>query len=134
MPDGLLLQHEFETGRDVLDEMEMSSTEIVTLRYLTKVALCLLFDTEFDKNIEQINKVDLLYHEAGRLLKATSQKLRKRNTAQQRQRLLNSPRLAAFAGHFSARYRDLVPILEEARTIFPNSRLALEGEEFTIPD
>ena len=37
-------------------------------------------------------------------------------------------------GHFSARYKDLAPILEEAISIFRNTKLALEGEEFTIED
>jgi ribonuclease Z len=37
-------------------------------------------------------------------------------------------------GHFSARYKDLTPLLDEARAIFPNSYLATEGEEITITD
>jgi ribonuclease Z len=35
-------------------------------------------------------------------------------------------------GHFSARYKDLDPLLEEAKTVFPNSRLAIEGQTFQI--
>ncbi len=35
-------------------------------------------------------------------------------------------------GHFSARYRDLNPLLEEAKAIFPASFLALEGHTFLI--
>jgi ribonuclease Z len=31
-------------------------------------------------------------------------------------------------GHFSARYADVGPLLEEAKTAFPNSRIAIEGE------
>ena len=37
-------------------------------------------------------------------------------------------------GHFSARYKDLAPILEEAKSIFSNTDLAIEGEEFIIQD
>ena len=37
-------------------------------------------------------------------------------------------------GHFSARYRDLNPILDEAKTVFENSSLAVEGDEVIIPD
>lgn len=33
-------------------------------------------------------------------------------------------------GHFSARYKDLTPILEEAIAVFPNTDLALEGETY----
>lgn len=35
-------------------------------------------------------------------------------------------------GHFSARYRDLNPILEEALAVFPNTQLAIEGLTFQI--
>jgi len=35
-------------------------------------------------------------------------------------------------GHFSARYRDLNPILEEAVKVFPETQLALEGLTFQI--
>lgn len=35
-------------------------------------------------------------------------------------------------GHFSARYRDLTPLLDEARTVFLNTELATEGEVFTL--
>lgn len=35
-------------------------------------------------------------------------------------------------GHFSARYKDLEPILSEAREVFQESYLAIEGEEFIL--
>ncbi|WP_017259030.1 ribonuclease Z [Pedobacter arcticus] len=35
-------------------------------------------------------------------------------------------------GHFSARYRDLTPMLLEAKEVFPNTYLAQEGETFMI--
>jgi ribonuclease Z len=35
-------------------------------------------------------------------------------------------------GHFSARYRDLTPLLLEAREVFPETYLANEGETFII--
>ena len=35
-------------------------------------------------------------------------------------------------GHFSTRYKDLNPVLEEARSVFDNAFLALEGETFSI--
>ena len=36
-------------------------------------------------------------------------------------------------GHFSAKYKDLTPLLEEAKTIFENTHLALEGLTFEVP-
>ncbi len=35
-------------------------------------------------------------------------------------------------GHFSARYRDLEPLLDESRCVFPNTDLAIEGTTFTL--
>ena len=35
-------------------------------------------------------------------------------------------------GHFSARYKDLEPLLEEAQTVFKNTVLAVEGESTVI--
>ncbi len=35
-------------------------------------------------------------------------------------------------GHFSARYRDLQPLLVEAKTVFNSTELALEGRKFKV--
>jgi ribonuclease Z len=141
MPDGLLLQHivSLKQGQDLLDEngnlIYRNSDLTLPPRKSRAYAYC--SDTEFDKNfIEQINKVDLLYHEAT-FVESDEPKAKetKHSTAKQAATVAQLAEVGSLLlGHFSARYRDLVPILEEARTIFPDSRLALEGEEFTIPD
>jgi ribonuclease Z len=141
MPDGLLLQHivSLKQGEDVKDEngnvIYRNSDLTLPPRKSRTYAYC--SDTEFDKNfVEQINNVDLLYHEAT-FVESDEPKARetKHSTAKQAATVAQLAEVGSLLlGHFSARYRDLVPILEEARTIFPNSRLALEGEEFTIPD
>jgi ribonuclease Z len=35
-------------------------------------------------------------------------------------------------GHFSARYKSLNELLEEARNVFPETELAIEGKTFEI--
>ena len=35
-------------------------------------------------------------------------------------------------GHFSARYKNLYPLLEEAKSVFPETTLAIEGDRFSI--
>jgi ribonuclease Z len=35
-------------------------------------------------------------------------------------------------GHYSARYKDLHPLLEEAKSVFENSILAIEGEQTMV--
>ena len=37
-------------------------------------------------------------------------------------------------GHFSARYKTLNELLEEAKSVFPNTELAIEGKTFQIGD
>lgn len=46
-------------------------------------------------------------------------------------RLLDAKRLVLT--HFSSRYNDLRPLLDEARVIFPETYLASEGAEFSVP-
>jgi len=141
MPEGLLLQHivSLKRGDDVVDGngkiLHRNNDLTLPPRKSRSYAYC--SDTEFDRNfIEQIRSVDLLYHEAT-FVESDESKARetKHSTAKQAATVAQLAEVGSLLlGHFSARYRDLVPILEEARTIFPNSRLALEGEEFTITD
>jgi ribonuclease Z len=35
-------------------------------------------------------------------------------------------------GHFSARYKDIVPLVEEARTLFPETYPAIDGKSYEI--
>ena len=35
-------------------------------------------------------------------------------------------------GHFSARYKNLYPLLDEAKEVFPETTLAMEGDVFSI--
>ena len=37
-------------------------------------------------------------------------------------------------GHYSARYKEVDIFLEEAREVFPNTVLALEGESINVKD
>ena len=37
-------------------------------------------------------------------------------------------------GHFSARYKNLDDLLEEAKSVFPHTQLAIEGNTYLIED
>ena len=86
--------------------------------------------------IDQIRGVDILYHEAtfgmdeqGKAtdtLHSTAAQAAMMAQKAEAQRLL--------IGHFSARYKDLAPLAEEARSIFQPVELATEGIVFTIHD
>ncbi|MDN3583083.1 ribonuclease Z [Mucilaginibacter flavus] len=83
---------------------------------------------------EQITDATLLYHEST-FLNDMLDRARETNhtTALQAGEVAlktNARRL--LIGHFSARYKTLNELLEEARSVFPNTDLAIEGRTFYI--
>ncbi|MFM6975958.1 MAG: ribonuclease Z [Sphingobacteriaceae bacterium] len=84
--------------------------------------------------LENIKEVNLLYHESTFL-----HDLLDRATETYHTTALQAGEIAQRAGvkhlligHFSARYRDLDQLLEEAKTVFEHTQLALEGQTFEI--
>jgi ribonuclease Z len=93
-------------------------------------------DTAFSEAIlPDLQGVDLLYHEAT-FMEAQADKagLTGHATARQAgQMALRSRAGRLLLGHFSARYRDLGALLEEARLEFPATDLAEEGWSMVWP-
>ncbi len=92
-------------------------------------------DTKYKEDIlPYIQGVDLLYHEATFLHELVDRATyTHHSTAKQAATLAlkaNVKRL--LLGHFSARYKDLTPVLEEAKAVFPNSMLATEGKTIGV--
>ena len=141
LPQGLLIQQVagLKNGHDIRDE---SGTVLYTNESLTfeprksrSYAYC--SDTVFDEGlVTQLKSIDLLYHEATFMDDAESKaRDTKHSTAKQAAMIAKLAEVnRLLLGHFSARYKDLNPILEEAKSIFANTDLAIEGEEFTIQD
>ena len=84
--------------------------------------------------LEHIKGVDLLYHEATFMHDMLDRaKCTFHTTAQQAGEVaLQAQAKCLLIGHFSARYRELNPLLDECRLTFPNTMLALEGQTFAI--
>ena len=84
--------------------------------------------------IPHIKGVDLLYHEstfANDYLQRAQQTYH--STAQQAAEIAQQAQVKQLIlGHYSARYRDLTPLLNEAQAIFPNTALAYEGKTIEI--
>ena len=81
----------------------------------------------YEKIIPIIEEVDCLYHEAT-YISADIEKARKHNhsTAVQAAEIAKLARVKELIiGHFSSRYKDIKPILDEARAVFSNTRLAM---------
>lgn len=81
----------------------------------------------------EIGKVDILYHEAtyahDLLDKAINTFHSTAVQAAEFAKIAGANKL--IIGHFSSRYKDLSNLLEEARSIFPETDLAEEGKSFT---
>ncbi|SRR5690606_25074829 len=81
-----------------------------------------------------IRGVDLLYHEAtflhDRIERAKETFHTTSLEAAQVAQAVNAKKL--LLGHFSARYKDLQPLLDESRTIFPPTELSEEGKWFLV--
>jgi ribonuclease Z len=92
-------------------------------------------DTKYFKRLASFVKgVSLLYHEATfdktkeelALMTGHSTTLDAAKTA------LNAKVKALIIGHFSARYRNVEELVEEARTIFPETYPAIDGKTFEV--
>ncbi|MBK0383236.1 ribonuclease Z [Pedobacter sp. SD-b] len=84
--------------------------------------------------LPQIQGVDLLYHESTFMHDMVDRAKETYHTT-----ALEAATIAKecvvkklLIGHFSARYRDLSPLLMEAKEVFPESYLAIEGETVLI--
>jgi ribonuclease Z len=92
-------------------------------------------DTCYDEQvIAQVKGVDLLYHES-----TFTEEMKQRaietnhSTAQDAGNVALKAEVGVLLlGHYSARYTDLSPLLEEARRVFPNSHLSYEGMRFDV--
>ena len=84
--------------------------------------------------IDQIKNIDLLYHEATflhEMLERAQETFH--TTALQAGEIASKANVKKLLiGHFSARYRDLQPLLDESKSIFANTELAIEGMTFEV--
>jgi len=98
-----------------------------------KYAYC--SDTIFNTDIvPQLQDADLVYHESTFMEDMHSRaEQTMHSTAKDAATIAkeaNAKRL--LLGHFSARYKNLEPLQDEARSIFPQSYLAVEGEKYFV--
>ena len=87
-------------------------------------------DTVYNETIiPYIKGADMLYHEATFMEdKAQIAQEKYHSTAMQAARIAQLAQVKQLLiGHYSARYKDITPLLEEAKTVFPNTQAAVEG-------
>lgn len=137
---GMLIQHiaQLKKGADVYDDhgklLYLNSD--FTLPPPPSYSFAFCSDTAWNENmLEQIKDINLLYHETTFMDEDKGKAWETKHST-----TLEAATIAKLAkvdrliiGHFSARYRDLELLLNEAKTIFPNTSLAEEGISFEIP-
>ncbi|HMV09357.1 MAG TPA: ribonuclease Z [Cyclobacteriaceae bacterium] len=141
MPQNLsILQlNKLKAGEDIVDEEGniLYKNESLTLSPRKSRSYAYCSDTQyFEDIVEQIREVDVLYHEATFMEEDADKALETRHsTVKQAATIAVKARsVRLLIGHFSARYKDLLPVIDEAKRVFQNTYLALEGETFTIED
>lgn len=123
-------------GEDiVLDSGETLRNADITYRPYEPAAYAYCSDTNYSARLARmVEGVDLLYHEAT-YAAAEKRIAKERGHATTAEAAKVAEKAAAkrlIIGHFSSRYKDLQPLVEEARAIFPATDIAREGETFTI--
>jgi ribonuclease Z len=128
---------EIKKGMDVLDEKtgERILNKDITIDPLRPRAYAYCCDTAFNPEMAaQIKGVDLLYHDC--TFDAAGEQ---RAADTYHSTTLQAAQMASLAavnklmiGHFSSKYDDLRPLLDEAKTVFENSILAIEGRTILI--
>lgn len=121
----------------LLDTGEVIPNAEITYRPYRARSYAYLSDTNFSAKAARLcHGVDLLYHEAT-YAEAEQRTARERGhatTADAAKAALQAEAGRLLIGHFSSRYKELAPLLEECRRGFPESYLADEGATFTIPE
>lgn len=118
----------------IVDGQEMDYSK-VTLPIKPSRSYAYCSDTLYDERlIHHIKNVSMLYHEATYLDNMAHQaKERMHTTAKEAAimaRKCNAEKL--IIGHFSSRYKDLSPLLEEAKSEFYETELAVEGRVYKM--
>jgi ribonuclease Z len=110
-------------------EVTTDSAEPKTYVYCSDTQLNLSY-------FKQIGNATLLYHEATFLHNMLERAIETNHTTalQAAEVALQTNAQKLLIGHFSARYKTLNELLEEARSVFPGTELAIEGKIFQIGD
>ncbi len=123
-------------GEDItLESGELiPNSEITYIPYQAR-SYAYLSDTNFSAKAASICKgVDLIYHEATYAdIERKIAKARGHATALEAAKCaVQAEAKRLIIGHFSTRYKNLEPLLEEAQTLFSATELAIEGRTFEI--
>ncbi|MBX2963433.1 MAG: ribonuclease Z [Cyclobacteriaceae bacterium] len=141
LPADLSLQQiaNLKTGADVVDENGNIRYRNENLTHAPRKSRSYAYcsDTAYlERLINIIHEVDVLYHETT-FMEQDNDKAEEtlHSTAAQAATIAKRAKVGKLLiGHFSARYKDLAPLLQEAQSIFSATELAEEGKIFTVEE
>ncbi|MBA3898819.1 MAG: ribonuclease Z [Bacteroidetes bacterium] len=119
----------------ILDSGEVISNAELTIEPLPPRAYAYCSDTAYNEDIiEQIKGVNLLYHEATFTSKFIDRaKETFHSTALQAATIAHKAAVKQLViGHYSARYKEVQPLVEEAVSLFSNTLPAIEGNVYPV--
>jgi ribonuclease Z len=123
-------------GEDfITDDGKIIKNEELTLPPRQALSYAYCSDTKYFKRLASFVKdVNLLYHEAtfdkskAELAEVTGHS----TTLDAAKTALDAKADALIIGHFSARYKDILPLVDEAREIFPQTYPAIDGTTYEV--
>ncbi|OYU97016.1 MAG: ribonuclease Z [Bacteroidetes bacterium B1(2017)] len=128
--------NDIKMGKDYVNqEGKRIRNEELTFPSTRPISYAYCSDTIFDERvINAVEDADYLYHEATFLHDKLERAIKTMHTtAKQAGMVAKKANVnTLLVGHFSSRYDDLTPILEEAKSEFPNTALAIEGTTFIL--
>ena len=135
VPDLLALKE----GKDLFDQSGQLRyrNDMLTLPPRKSRSYAYCADTRYRASLAaRVRGVDLLYHEATFMHdEAELAAARYHSTTVQAATLAQQARVGQLLiGHYSSRYHDLSPLLQEAQAVFPRTQLALEGRDYAVED
>ncbi len=116
-------------GKTVISNHELTFDSGIPMSY----AYC--SDTIYDERvIKAVEDADILYHETTFMHDKLERAIETMHTTAKQAGIIATKAHVKklLIGHFSARYDDLQPLLDEARTEFKNTEIAIEGKMFVI--
>jgi len=123
-------------GNDFVSEKgEIVKNDVLSKPGLAQKSYAYCSDTAYSEIISNfIEDVDLLYHECSFMEdKRSIAAAKMHSTTLDAARVANEIRAKRLIiGHFSARYKDLEPVLAETQTIFKDAILAIEGFKIKV--
>jgi ribonuclease Z len=127
---------DIKNGKDfVTDEGGVIANSLLTSDPPPSYSYAYCSDTTyFESVVPIIAGANVLYHEATFMDNAKDRAaLRFHSTTKEAATIAKMAKVGQLIiGHYSAKYKDLEPLLEEAASIFPNSALAIEGQHYPI--